>query len=292
MEIQTTRESPDASTLAKSLGWFSVGLGVAELAAPRTLARMIGVDETGPTPLTLRAMGVRELVSGIGILARPRRAGPLWARVVGDAIDLGLLTWALRSHRTSAQRLGIAIGSVAGVMVLDVIAGMRQRRSLRARPIIRTITINRSPTDVYAHWRNLEDLPRFTSYLESVTELDDERSRWVAKLPTGNTVEWTAELLEDVPGERIRWRATSGPDLRGTVLFRPAPGGRGTEVRIAMQVGSGGRVGSSLAKLIVGSQIEGDLRRFKQVLETGDLVRSDASIHRMPHPAQPDQEGV
>lgn len=293
MDIKaTSREGSDGALLAKGLGWFSVGLGLVELTAPRLLARAIGIEPEGRAPGTLRLMGARELAAGAAIFAFPRRSLPLWNRVLGDAIDLALLGYAATSRRLSGPRLATAIGSVLGVAALDTMTALRLRRRERhAPPLTATITINRTPAEVYAHWRSLEDLPTFTSWLESVEELDDVRSRWVAKLPTGNTVEWRAEITEDVPGQRLEWRATGGVDLRGTVVFSPAPQQRGTEVRVTMYVGTGGRFGAMLAKLVAGSQVEGDLRRFKQVLETGEVMKSDASIHKGPHPGQPTELG-
>lgn len=287
--LLTRREARDGGALAKGLGVFSVGLGIAELAAPHAVARLIGVDEVRRAPVTLRVLGAREVASGLGVLASPRAAQ--LARVVGDAVDLALLGWALRSRCSRAERIGVAVASVLGVTVLDVIAARRLARARRAAPVIRTTTINRTPAEVYAHFRDLESLPEVMSYLESVTELDDKRSRWIAKLPTGNTIAWSAEIIDDIPGQRLEWRATGGVDLHGTVTFAPAPGARGTEIRVAFQLGRG-RLGEALGRLIVGPQLEGDLRRFKQLLETGEVMKSDASIHRGPHPSHPDEEGA
>jgi uncharacterized membrane protein len=280
---------PNGAGLSKGLGWFSVGLGIAELAAPRVLARTIGVDPRGLTGTAIRAMGARELANGLGILARPRGSLPLWARVAGDAIDLAFLAWALGAKRTSTQRMVGAIAAVAGVAALDVVASRRAARSQRSspRPIRRTITIYRHAADVYAFWRDFEQLPMVMSHVESVVDLGGGRTGWTVELPTGGTVQWEAEVIEDVPGERIEWRTVRGSKHpnRGSVTFRPILGGAATEVCVEMQVGSG--IPAAVAKLFAGPQIEGDLRRLKQVLETGEVVRSDASIHRGPHPAQP-----
>lgn len=288
-----TSEPPNGAGLTRGLGWFSVGLGIAELAAPRALARAIGVDHRGRARAAIRAMGARELVNGLGILARPRRALPLWARVAGDAIDLAFLAWAFGARRTHTQRLVGAIATVAGVTVLDVLASRRATRARRSatRPISRTITIYRPASDVYAFWRDLEQLPMFMSHLASVVDAGGGRTRWTAKLPTGRTASWEAELVEDLPGERIEWRAVRGTKLpnRGSVTFRPVMGGTTTEVCVEMEVGPG--LPAAIGRLFAASQIEGDLRRLKQVLETGEVVRSDASIHRGPHPARPSAGG-
>ncbi len=285
-------EQPNGAGLSRGLGWFSVGLGIAELAAPRAIARVIGVDPRGGTGAAIRAMGARELASGLGILVRPRRPLPLWARVVGDAIDLAFLAWAFGAKRTHTQRLVGAMASVAGIAALDVIATRRAARAERAaaRPIVRTITIYRPAADVYAFWRDFEQLPTFMHHLESVADLGGGRSRWTARLPGGGSVQWEAEVIEDLPGERIEWRTVRSSKLpnRGSVTFRPVMGGSATEVCVEMQLG--GRAGGPLASLFARPQIDGDLRRLKQVLETGEVVRSDASIHRGPHPARPSRE--
>jgi hypothetical protein len=105
--------------LARFLGWFSVGLGTAELLAPTALARLIGVRQHD---VLLRALGMRELASGLGIFSGGRPAGWLWSRVGGDVMDLALLGLALRSVATRRDRLALAIASVAGVMLLDILA--------------------------------------------------------------------------------------------------------------------------------------------------------------------------
>jgi uncharacterized membrane protein len=286
------RRNSEPTGLTRGLGLFSVGLGLAELAAPGMLARAIGIDPHGRTGATIRAMGVRELLNGLGILMRPRAALPLWARVAGDAVDLAFLGWAFNSKRTSTQRLVGAIVSVAGVAALDVIASQGTAKSQRAaeRPILRSITIYKPVADVYAFWRDFEQLPRAMHYLESVVDLGGGRSRWTAKLPKGS-VSWESEIIEDVPGQRLEWRTVRGSTLpnRGCVTFRPILGGSATEVCLEMQIGHG--AGATLAGMIARPQIEGDLRRVKQVLETGEVVRSDASIHMGPHPARPSKRG-
>ncbi len=278
------------SGLARGLGWFSVGLGLAELGAPRALARLIGVPNNRATRMTLRILGARELVSGLGILARPERSGPVWSRVVGDAIDLALLGWALQRRRTHRERLAAAIVSVVGVTALDVYAGRSLARAASTEPAAATITVRRKPEEVYTFWKDFQHFPRFMASVDAVRVLDARRSHWTVKTPVGAVVEWDAEIVDDRPGERIAWRSLEGSEVghRGEVTFRPAPRGRGTEVHVEMLFGEGGgKVGGALAKLFAEKQIEGDLSRFKQVLETGEVVHSDASIHRGMHPAQP-----
>jgi uncharacterized membrane protein len=291
MEMETRvlhREPSDGASLARGLGWFSVGLGLAEMAAPRAIAKLIGVESKDMATGTLRMLGAREIASGFGILTRPRRAGPVWSRVVGDVIDIALLAWAMRAKRTNTERVAAALASVLGVTALDVYASRRLQRTYRRelKPVVREVTINRPTSEVYAQWRKFQEFPTFMKYVESVTDLGGGRWHWVTRLPTGQRVEWDAELVEDLKNEVIAWRAIKGVNVQGFVAFDHAPGGRGTEVRVEMRLG-GGRLGAALAKLFAAPEVASDLRRFKQVMETGEVVHSDASIHRGMHPAQP-----
>jgi hypothetical protein len=113
----------------RTLGWFSIGLGLAELLAPRSLSRFVGVRDHGPL---VRMLGLREITSGVGILTRPRPRGWLWSRVAGDAMDLALLGAAFRSYRGRPVRLAAA-AAVAGVALLDVICSRELSRARRRR---------------------------------------------------------------------------------------------------------------------------------------------------------------
>ena len=144
------------------------------------------------------------------------------------------------------------------------------------------ITVRRPVEDVYRYWRDLEHLPAFMYLLESVEQKDGNRSHWIVKAPMGRTVEWDAEIIEDVPGERIAWRSIDGDvPNSGEVRFAPAPGGRGTEVRVNVDYQiPGGPVGELIGKLLGESpaqEVREDLRRFKQVLETGEVLVSEGN---------------
>jgi uncharacterized membrane protein len=122
------------------------------------------------------------------------------------------------------------------------------------------------------------------SNLESVEVTDDRRSHWKAKAPLGASAEWDAEMTEDRPNELIAWRSLPGATVgnSGRVTFRPAPQGRGTEVLVELEYAPpGGPLGATVAKLLreePGQQVKGDLRRFKQVMETGEVVLSEATL--------------
>jgi uncharacterized membrane protein len=293
------------SRLGRSLAWFSVGLGVAQVAAPRRVARLIGVTEGDTARRLMRAVGAREIAAGVGILSRPKPAGWLWARVAGDAMDLALLGTAAAGARSRARVVG-AMAAVAGVTVPDLLEGTRlsRVRSHEAEDgsitVRKAITVAKPAGETYDFWRRLEQLPRFMAHLESVETLGDRRSRWRAKGPAGRTVAWEAEVVEDRAGELIAWRSLPGADVEnsGSVHFAPAPGGRGTEVVVELRYRPpAGGIGAAAAKLLgedPPTQLSDDLRRFKQVLETGEVVRSEGGPagHVFPQqlkqrPAQP-----
>ncbi|MEN3332808.1 MAG: hypothetical protein V7641_2173 [Blastocatellia bacterium] len=239
-------------------------------------------------------MGVREIIAGIGILTNPRPARWLWSRVAGDAMDLSVLGAAFLSDKSEPSRLIAATAAVAGVTALDVIEAQRLTRDKNDRVVrVASKTINRPPEEVYRFWRNFENLPRFMSHLELVQVADGNRSHWKAKAPAGMTVEWDAEITQDRPNELIAWRSLEGADVEhsGSVRFERAPGDRGTEVKVAIVYNPpGGVLGVGIAKLFgeePGEQIKGDLYRFKQVMETGEVIHSDSSIHPGLHAAQP-----
>lgn len=108
---------PAVETMAEALGWFSIGLGVAEVVAPNALARLIGMP---PSPTLLRLYGLREIAAGVGILSKRHQAGWLAARVAGDGLDLATLLASFASRRSHPGRLAVATAAVAGVTVIDV----------------------------------------------------------------------------------------------------------------------------------------------------------------------------
>ena len=145
------------------------------------------------------------------------------------------------------------------------------------------MTVNRSVEEAYAFWRDLSRLPSFMAHLDSVKTDGDGRSHWVANAPAGTAVEWDAEIVEDVVGELVVWRSVEVAEVTnsGAVRFRTAPGGRGTEVRVELTYEPpAGALGVAVARLLgeePQQQVEDDLRRFKQVIETGEVVRSEGT---------------
>jgi uncharacterized membrane protein len=273
--------------LARGLGWFSIGLGLAEVLAPRGVARIAGLrgNHTG----LIRLFGLREIASGIGIFMQGKRpAAAVWSRVAGDALDLAALGAAFASPDSRKGRLVFATTNVLGVTALDVLCA-RQLSSNNGSTtggtkVKKSIIINGTPEELYQFWRELENLPRIMNQLESVRETDDKRSHWVAKAPAGESVEWDAEITEDRANERIAWRSIEGSEVdnSGSVEFETAPGGRGTIVRVEIEYNPpGGALGAAVAKLFgkdPGQQAAEALRCFKQVMEVGEVVVSDGTV--------------
>jgi uncharacterized membrane protein len=298
--------------IGAGLGWFGIGLGLFELAAPRALAQLIGLEApstrwrgarrmaaTHLLPRTVRAdpvhstiirgLGLREILSGIGILVRPRPTPWLWSRVIGDMMDLSLLGLALNSPRTDRTRLAGAAAAVAGVTALDLYASIEFARARRARllpitmtrslPLEATTLIHRPPQECYRFWHDFENLPRFMRSVESVRLDSDRRSHWVAKAPGGVRLEWDSEIIDDTPDRLISWRSVNAdvPNA-GSVRFDPAPGGRGTLVRVHMSHDM--PTLSGFAARLIGKvpkrQVKEDLRRFKQIMESGEIATTRA----------------
>ena len=290
---------------ADFLGYFAIGLGLAEVLAPHAIAKLVGIKEPDAGDrTTMRLMGLREIGSGLAILNSQDPTKAVWARVAGDALDLALLGKVMSNAENDRGRTLFATANVLAVSALDWITAKqlsRQPTTVNTEKahegIIRTkrsVTVRKPVEEVYAYWRNFENLPRFMRHLESVRVTGDRTSHWVALAPAGRTVEWDAEIVEDRPNELISWRSLPDADVsnRGTVEFRAAPGGRGTELRVTLEYDPpGGKLGSKIAMLWreePGQQVHDDLRHFKQVMETGEIVLSDATKERGLHPAQPD----
>lgn len=260
------------------------------------VARMIGVeDERSRRALMRGPVGMREIAAGVGILTRRKPAGWLWARVASDVFDLAMLGAAFVANARNAdrrRRVVRATAAIAGITATDVIAGVWLSRTPDSSVVSSkedsamhgrsAITIRRPIEEVYSYWHDFENLPRFMAHLHSVNVLGSGRSRWKAKAP-GGVVEWEAEIIGDTVNESIAWRSLDTADVQnsGSVRFVPAAGGQGTEVIVELEYAApGGKLGATVAKLLGEEpvqQMRDDLRRFKQVMETGEVVRSEGS---------------
>jgi uncharacterized membrane protein len=296
---QVAKRTEQTDVLAMGLGWFSVGLGLAELTAPRSLARLIGIRRDDDAMSTLRAFGAREVANGIAILSEPNRPAWMWGRVAGDAIDLLSL---LQAGKVDARKTSAAAAAVLGVAAVDLYCAQRlagdghavsRRRGGTAQVhLTEAITVNRSIEDVYAFWRDFENFPRFMRHIEEV-RVSGTRSHWRVSGPAGASVEWDAELTEERQHERLSWRTVEPAEVahHGSVRFRRAPRSSGTEIWVNLYYSPpAGRMGRGIAWLLGSdpeSQVREDLRRFKQLMETGEIVVSDGPA--MWRPARPAQ---
>jgi uncharacterized membrane protein len=288
--------------LAFGLGCFSIGLGLAELLTPNVVAAICGVEKKN-SPL-IRLFGIRELQAGAVIFSQGKKpAEGMWLRVMGDALDLTALGVAALSPKSCKVRLSLATLNVLAVTALDILTAERlgqsrgyitEEGSIR---VCKSVFVNKSPQECYDFWHNFENFPSFMRHVKSVSISENGRSQWVAKGPGGSRVAWEAETLEDVPNEMIVWRSIPGSLVsnRGSVKFEAAPGGRGTFVIVDLEYAPpAGMLGVGIAKLFREEpemQLNDDLRRFKQIMEVGEIVCSNGSpdgYGRMKqHPGQP-----
>ena len=213
------------------------------------------------------------LISGVAGAAlllltfRARRLRPFLFPVA-----TGLIAKALKGQAGKAARAGA--GSRGGDRTSPV-ASVGRGEGIKVEE---SVTINRPVLEVYRFWRNFENLPRFMDHLEAVTVIDDVRSHWVAKGPAGTKVEWDAIIHNEVDDELIAWRSLPGSEVNnaGSVHFTPTPDGTGTDVRVVLSYEPpAGKLGAAVAKLLgeePSKQVAQDLRRFKQVMDSGDVL--------------------
>jgi uncharacterized membrane protein len=163
-----------------------------------------------------------------------------------------------------------------------------------------TTTVTKPPEEVYRFWSAFDLFPSFMAHVDDVQVTGPRTSHWKVSAPFRREVEWDAETTEEVPGSRLSWRSLEGADVpnSGDVRFVRAPDGSSTEVHVTLTYDApAGGLGKALAKYFgedPSQQIDDDLRRFKQLIETGEVVRSDGAPwgkrarQEFPqHPAQP-----
>ncbi len=208
---------------------------------------------------------------GGGILAAAalKRRSP--ASIALALIGGDLLRRGITGHSFAYEALGIRTaekGQGAETTSVPYELGIRVDKS---------ITIGRPPREVFDFWKDLNNLTRFMKNVESVTQLEDGRSHWVVKGPAGRKVEWDATIHNQIDGEMIAWRTLDGSAVQhaGSVWFKEAPAGRGTEVKVELQYNPpAGMIGAAFASLWgkePGQQIQEDLHRLKQLLEAGEI---------------------
>lgn len=210
-------------------------------------------------------------IIGAGIAAAAAGAAVLWGRKTQDSGDQDVI-----SDAPPQVLRGDAAKAVQGD---DTFVG-------------RTVTINRARQELYSEWRDFTRFPNFMDNVERVEKLDGDRSRWSIKGPGGTTVELVTRIVENVPGSKIAWESEpeSAIDTAGVVEFTDAPDGRGTYVRLLMSYDPpGGAIGRGIAKLLQREpsvQARRDLRRFKQLMETGEVTRNASPSARKSSPTE------
>ncbi|TRO96205.1 SRPBCC family protein [Glycocaulis profundi] len=212
-------------------------------------------------------------------------------------------------HRAAAAFTigGVALAALAGGVIASRLAGRERTysqpedapdKTLRGHPaddwredtvVGRTVTIHRPRAELYAFWRDFSNLPGFMQHVRSVDDLGDGRSRWVVKSPAGS-LEFETRITEEREGELIAWESDEDAPVRnsGRIEFRDAPGGRGTQVDATIAYDApGGAAGRLIAKLFQKEpklQARRELKRFKQLMETGEVATGE---RQGPPPAEP-----
>lgn len=206
-----------------------------------------------------------------------------WTSLIsgGALVLMGLRERSLRGALMAIAGGGLAYHGAKGQKSLkDTVTNAAG--SAKEIRVEKTVTIaNKSPEELYNFWHNFENLPTFMKHLKSVTVVNDTRSHWIANAPAGNSVEWDADIIRDEPNHLIAWASAEGADIEnsGFVRFQPGPPGRGTEVKVVMEYSPpGGAVTAALAKLFgeePEQQIGDDLRRFKMLMEAGEIATTE-----------------
>ena len=210
-------------------------------------------------------------ISGIGLLIEGLRRRSLTGGVLA-AGGMALLYRAGTGYCPALGAMGLDMHDRSDTSLL----GRRKVRSLQATKIRRSIEINKPPRELYRFWRTLDNLPKIMSHLESVQVINDRLSHWIVKtLPGLPTIEWDAEIVNDVEDERIGWRSLhdSNVDQAGSVEFEPLGDGKSTRLIVTLQYAPiAGRLGTAVAKLLGEDpelKIADDLQRFKESMEAG-----------------------
>ncbi|MBD2102114.1 SRPBCC family protein [Leptolyngbya sp. FACHB-261] len=199
-----------------------------------------------------------------------------WASIIGGG---AMVLSGLRQGSLRGALMALAGGTA-------IYHGVAQQNSIQdalnqTLKVEKTVTINRPVEELYRFWHNFENLPTFMKHLQSVKVIDAKRSHWVAKAPLDNQVEWDADIIKEEENHLIAWASVEGADIdnSGFVRFQPAPAGRGTEVKVVIEYNMpGGTVGAAIAKLFgeePEQQVGDDLRRFKQLMEAGEIATTE-----------------
>jgi uncharacterized membrane protein len=229
-------------------------------------------------PERIGSVAIGAALVGYGVRRRDP-AGLVTALIGGLFLQRGAT-----GHCMVYEAMGVSTGSADAVLGGsdrgDVTSRAATVNARKAVKVERSVTIEKKRAELFEFWRNFENLPRFMEHLVSVRVDSPTRSHWTAKAPAGKTVEWDAEIVNEVPNEIIAWKSVGEPDVAnaGAVNFSDAPGGRGTIVRVTLDYEPpAGRIGALLSHFLSEEpdrQIREDLRKFKQLMETGEITTS------------------
>ncbi|MCQ8239561.1 SRPBCC family protein [Rhizosaccharibacter radicis] len=273
--------------LTRGLGWFSIGLGMAELLTPGLVTRSLG---TGKGRELARLYGVREIATGVGILTSRNPAPWVWARVGGDLLDIGTVVAGSGDRPSRKGRVVLALVSLAGITALDIVCGQKLGREslnsggMRSDPadVERSITIGRTANELHALWRKPETLPRVMAHAATIRAAKDGRLHWRVKGPFGHGLDWESETVDDRAGEGLGWRSLPSARVpnEGLIRFRPATGGRGTVATLRVRFEPPGGVVGETAVHLMGGLVpaviaDTALRRFKSLAETGEIPTTE-----------------
>ena len=204
-----------------------------------------------------------------------------WASLVGGGamVLMGLSQRSLRGVLMAVAGGGLVY---QGVTKQSTIQQAQEAIGInKSIKVEKTVTINKPADELYRFWHDFENLPRFMKHLKSVSVQNDKRSHWIANAPLDNSVEWDADILEDRENEFISWASVEGADVEnsGFIRFKKAPGDRGTEVKVVLEYSPpGGALAAAFAKLFgeePEQQIGDDLRRFKMLMEAGEIATTE-----------------
>ncbi len=182
---------------------------------------------------------------------------------------------------TRRSPLGIALAAGGGTIAL---LGSARTSNQAQASTSTSLLINCTPEEAYRFWRDFENLPRFMNRLETVTKLDDRRSRWVAYGPTGQSIRWDAEITEERENEYLAWRSLPGSDVQvnGHVQFEQAPSGRGTLISVQIEFTPPAGMSSAMAKFLnkgANFAIRQDMRRLEALMEAGEIPTTEGQPH-------------
>ena len=196
------------------------------------------------------------------------------------AAGAALLYRGATGHCALNERIGRNTARNGDAAVADFGSDTRMRLGGTRGIIVEdAITINRPVSEIYRFWRNFENLPRFMSHLDAVAVREGGISHWVAKGPAGTRVDWDARIINEVDNSVIAWQSLEGSMIAtaGSVNFEETP--RGTTVRVKFQYDPpAGKIGAAVARFLGEEptiQVRDDLRRFKQLMETGEIPTTE-----------------